>query len=57
MPVKVSTHKVPDSYLKLVKHFPLIHLRDEAHLDETLGAPNDLLRQTGMREPKRTWTT
>ena len=30
---------------KLVKRFPLIHVRDEAHLDEALAVLNELLRQ------------
>jgi HTH-type transcriptional regulator / antitoxin HigA len=41
----MSAHKVPDTYLKLVKRFPLIHMRDEAHLDEALEVLNELLRQ------------
>ena len=36
MAVKASAQRVPDTYLKLVKRFPLIHIRDEAHLDEAL---------------------
>lgn len=32
-------------YLKLVKRFPLIHIRDEAHLNEALDLLNELLRQ------------
>jgi hypothetical protein len=36
MPVKTTARRVPDTYLKLVKRFPLIHIRDEVHLDEAL---------------------
>ncbi len=41
----MTAHDVPDTYLKLVKLFPLIHMRDEAHLDEALDVLNELLRQ------------
>jgi HTH-type transcriptional regulator / antitoxin HigA len=40
-----ATCRVTDSYLKLVKQFPLIHLRDAAHLDEALEVVDELLRQ------------
>ena len=36
---------MPDTYLKLVKRFPLIHIRDEAHLDEAIELLSNLLRQ------------
>jgi HTH-type transcriptional regulator / antitoxin HigA len=45
MAVKTAARKVPDTYWKLVRQFPLIHLRDEAHLDEALEVINGLLRQ------------
>ena len=45
MGVKAFARRVPDTYLKLVKRFPLIHIRDEPHLDEALGVLNELLRQ------------
>ena len=45
MAVKAATPKMPDTYWKLVKRFPLIHLRDEAHLDEALAVLDGLLRQ------------
>jgi antitoxin component HigA of HigAB toxin-antitoxin module len=32
-------------HLKLVRRFPLIHIRDEAHLGEALALLNELLRQ------------
>ncbi len=41
----MTSHNVPDTYLKLVKRFPLIHMRDEAHLDEALEVLNELLRR------------
>ena len=31
--------------MKLVKRFPLIHIQDEAHLDEAIELLSDLLRQ------------
>src|SRR5262245_46905206 len=43
---KVS-RRVPDSYLELVKRFPLIHIRDDAHLDEALEVLNGLLARDG----------
>jgi HTH-type transcriptional regulator/antitoxin HigA len=45
MAVKPDPRRVPDSYLKLVKRFPLIHIRDEAHLDEALELLQELLRR------------
>ncbi len=45
MVFKATVRRVPDSYLKLVKRFPLIHIRDEAHLDEAIAFLSDLLRQ------------
>jgi HTH-type transcriptional regulator / antitoxin HigA len=45
MVAKATTRRVPDTYLKLVKRFPLIHIRDEAHLDEAIELLGELLRQ------------
>ena len=45
MVVKATMRRVPDTYLKLVKRFPLIRIRDEAHLDEAIELLSDLLRQ------------
>src|SRR6516225_8275561 len=45
MTVKTAARRVPSTYWKLVKRFPLIHLRDEAHLNEALAVINGLLRQ------------
>jgi HTH-type transcriptional regulator / antitoxin HigA len=45
MVVKAAARTVPDTYLKLVKQFPLIHIRDEAHLDDAIELLNDLLRR------------
>jgi HTH-type transcriptional regulator / antitoxin HigA len=45
MAVRATARRVPDTYLKLVKRFPLIHFRDEAHLDEALEMLNELLGQ------------
>ncbi len=53
MAVKSTVHRVPDTYLKLVKRFPLIHIRDDAHLDAALELLSELLRQerdVGTRE-------
>ncbi len=45
MGVKPIARRVPDTYLRLVKRFPLIRIRDEPHLDEALHVLNELLRQ------------
>jgi HTH-type transcriptional regulator / antitoxin HigA len=45
MAIKANANRVPDTYLKLVKRFPLIHLRDESHLVEAVELLNELLRQ------------
>jgi HTH-type transcriptional regulator/antitoxin HigA len=42
-----ASQRVPDSYLELVERFPLIHIRDDAHLDEALGVLNGLLARDG----------
>ena len=34
MAVKTSVRTLPDSYFKLVRRFPLTHIRDDAHLAE-----------------------
>ncbi len=44
MGVKATARRVPDTYLKLVKRLPLIHIRDEAHLDEAIELLSELLR-------------
>jgi HTH-type transcriptional regulator/antitoxin HigA len=44
MAIKATARRVPDTYLKLVKRFPLIHIRDDGHLEEALGVLNELLR-------------
>ena len=33
MGTKPKTQPMPDSYFKLVRRFPLVHIRDDAHLD------------------------
>ena len=45
MAVKATARRVPDTYLKLVKRFPLIHIRDEAHLEEAIELLSELLRR------------
>jgi HTH-type transcriptional regulator/antitoxin HigA len=45
MAVKGAAYRVPDTYWELLKRFPLIHIRDETHLDESLEVLNELLRQ------------
>ncbi len=45
MVIKAAARTVPDTYLKLVKRFPLIHIRDDAHLAEAIALLSDLLRQ------------
>ena len=45
MAVNAATPRVPDTYWKLVKRFPLIHIRDDAHLDEALAVLDGLLRE------------
>jgi HTH-type transcriptional regulator/antitoxin HigA len=36
---------MPDTYWKLVRRFPLVHIRDDVHLDEALEVLNRLLEQ------------
>ena len=45
LPAAVTTRGVPDTYLDLVKQFPLIHIRDDDHLDKAIGVIDSLLRQ------------
>jgi HTH-type transcriptional regulator / antitoxin HigA len=50
---KAGVRRVSDTYLGLVKRFPLIHIRDASHLDEALNVLNELLRHDrdqGMQE-------
>jgi HTH-type transcriptional regulator/antitoxin HigA len=44
MVAKAAPRTLPDTYWKLVKRFPLIHIRDEGHLDEAIELLGDLLR-------------
>ena len=57
MVVRATARRVPDTYLKLVKRFPLIHIRDGAHLDEAIELLSDLLRRSGIRGRRSTWTS
>jgi HTH-type transcriptional regulator/antitoxin HigA len=45
MGIEATAKRIPDTYLKLVKRFPLIHIQDELHLDEALELLNELLRR------------
>jgi HTH-type transcriptional regulator / antitoxin HigA len=42
---KKGSRRVTDIYWDLVKRFPLIPIRDDAHLDEALNVINGLLEQ------------
>lgn len=41
----LKTTKISDTYLKLIKAFPLTHIRDEVHLAEAQAVIDRLLRQ------------
>ena len=45
MAVKTSARTLPDSYFKLVKRFPLTHIRDDAHLAEAQKRIDRLLEE------------
>ncbi len=45
MAVKTAARTLPDTYFRLVKRFPLAHLRDDEHLEAALEVIDDLLRQ------------
>jgi HTH-type transcriptional regulator / antitoxin HigA len=45
MGVRVAIPSLPDTYFDLVKKFPLVHLRDLAHLEAASAVIDDLLRQ------------
>jgi HTH-type transcriptional regulator / antitoxin HigA len=45
LPGKLAASRISDTYFKLIKQFPLVHIRDEAHLDEALEVVSALLRQ------------
>src|SRR5438874_11773440 len=42
---KAATRKVPDTYWKLLKRFPLMRIKDDAHLAEAFEVLNRLLEQ------------
>jgi HTH-type transcriptional regulator/antitoxin HigA len=42
---RVAASSLPDTYFDLVRKFPLVHLRDFAHLDAASALIDDLLRQ------------
>jgi HTH-type transcriptional regulator/antitoxin HigA len=45
MGARVATLTLPDTYFELVRKFPLVHLRDFAHLEAASAVIDDLLRQ------------
>ena len=45
MPVKTATYRLPETYFKLVKRFPLVHIRDDAHLRLASDTINWLLQE------------
>jgi HTH-type transcriptional regulator/antitoxin HigA len=45
MGVKVIARKLPGTYFKLVKEFPLAHIKDEAHLVQAQEMLDELLQQ------------
>src|SRR5438309_462912 len=45
MAVETSPKKMPQSYFDLVRQFPLIHLRDDDHLDEAQEVIDRLLER------------
>jgi HTH-type transcriptional regulator / antitoxin HigA len=45
MAVKTSARTLPDSYFKLVKRFPLTHIRDDGHLAEAQEVIDRLLEE------------
>jgi HTH-type transcriptional regulator/antitoxin HigA len=47
MAVKKSTRALPDTYFKLVRRFPLTHIRDDDHLDAAQEVIDRLLQQDG----------
>jgi HTH-type transcriptional regulator/antitoxin HigA len=44
MSIKTIARALPDTYFELVKVFPLIHIRDDDHLNDAMGAIDRLLR-------------
>ena len=45
MAVETTKHRLPDTYFKLVKRFPLVHIRDDAHLRRASETINRLLQE------------
>jgi HTH-type transcriptional regulator / antitoxin HigA len=45
MALKSARRTLPDSYFELVKQFPLIHIRDSAHLDSAEKMMRQLLEK------------
>jgi HTH-type transcriptional regulator/antitoxin HigA len=45
MTPKTAVRALPDSYFRLVKRFPLTHIRDDDHLHEAQAMIDRLLRQ------------
>ena len=43
MAVRTAGVDLPDTYFDLVRAFPLVHIRDDAHLDDALGMIEELL--------------
>jgi len=45
MATKANARALPDSYFKLVRRFPLMHIRDDDHLARAQGVIDGLLEQ------------
>jgi hypothetical protein len=43
--VPAGAGSLPESYFELVRRFPLIHIRDDDHLEAATGVIDRLLRQ------------
>jgi HTH-type transcriptional regulator/antitoxin HigA len=45
MAARTTPRALPDSYFGLVKEFPLVHIRDDRHLDEAAAMIDRLLQE------------
>ena len=56
MALATKTKKLPPTYFALVKRFPLIHIRDDSHLDAASAMIDELLQQELERGRRNIWT-
>lgn len=51
MPTNEASLALPDTYFDLVRHFPLVSIKDDAHLDRASAMLNEVLQRDDAADP------